>query len=276
MNAATRTRFVCCVLGVWASGCGLIQPVSDRAPIGATYHASSGGEADWAPGTSSCLLVFLPGIGDRAESFDREGFVEEAQRADVGCDLALVDAHFTYYLYQNVVRRVANDVLVDARARYDNIWLVGISIGGYGAMLTARAHPELVDGVILLAPMIGVPPREDNATEEVLAAGGLRAWPGVEGEIPRPRHLLREPRIVWDWLHDTVVNPGARGRLVLGYGTEDRRVPSYALLGDALPRDAVYRTSGAHDWPTWRALWAQMVRTRPWAPQTTGAAKRAP
>ena len=214
---------------------------------------------------TTCLLVLLPGIGDSDSAFEEHGFVEEARQADLECDLALVDAHFTYYLTQSVVERVSTDVLHEARRRgYRSVWLVGISLGGYGAMLTANAHPELVDGVVLLAPMVGVPPREDGLVREVIAAGGLHLWPGVEDNAPAPRHHFREPRIVWDWLRDTTLDPARTGRVVLGFGTEDHRADRYEIIAQALPAGTVMRAAGTHDWQTWRRLWRQLLERQPW------------
>lgn len=253
------------------AGCAVFRPVGDS--IETHYRAAPSAVAD---PSDRCLLVFLPGIGDSPRRFEHGGFLAEVRRASSGCDAALVDAHFTYYVTQQAVTRISTDVLRDARERgYARVWLVGVSIGGYGAMLTARAHPELVDGVVLLAPMIGVPPNEDNVEREVRAHGGLLAWSGLDG-VPSPPHHFRDPRLVWEWLRDSAADPRRANRVVLAYGTEDRRASRYDLVATALPRAQVFRASGAHDWPTWRLLWRQIVRAEPWrerpVPDDTGHA----
>ncbi|MCB9592884.1 MAG: alpha/beta hydrolase [Sandaracinaceae bacterium] len=260
----TPVAFVLAALGL-LSGCGVLRPT--HATISTHYYAADRGHAsvDEASGRAACLLVMLPGIGDSAQSFERHGFVEEARRAGLGCDVALVDAHFTYYLIQNAVERVSTDVLQDARDRgYRSVWLVGVSLGGYGAMLTARAHPELVDGLVLLAPMVGVPPSENDVAQEILAAGGLHRWSGLDTGADDPRHHFREARLAWDWLRVSTLDPRSAQTLVLAFGTEDTRAARYEVISEVLPAQAVFRCDGAHDWPTWRRLWREVLRAHPW------------
>lgn len=244
--------------------CSYMRPV--RAPIAADFHQESGEERDAllqlsSPRSRECLIVFLPGIGDRHEDFRSNGFVEDAEGN--GCDLALVDATFEYYLAQQAVRRIGEDVLAEAhRYGYRSIWLVGISLGGYGAVLTARAYPELVDGVVLIAPMLGLPPRADSVIDDVIAAGGLHAWQG--GAERTYRHHFQQPELVWSWLREHAFDDFDARPLILAYGTEDSHSTHHAVLADALPQSAVVRSPGAHDWPTWRRLWRDVVARRPW------------
>ncbi|MFK8004049.1 MAG: alpha/beta hydrolase [Polyangiales bacterium] len=260
------TRFV--LMALLCSGCAFFRPT--QATIDVDFHASSGDSAELisdlsSPRSRECLLVLLPGIGDRGESFRSNGFVEDAR--DQGCDFALVDATFEYYLAQEAVPRVATDVLYEARRYgYQKIWLVGISLGGYGAVLTARAHPELVDGVVLIAPMLGLPPRVDTVVDEVIAAGGLHQWDN--DTLSNYRHDFQEPRLVWTWLRDHAVIPRDERPLVLGFGAADRFAPRHEVLADALPSSSVFRAEGGHDWDTWRRLWQGIIAERPWEPAT--------
>lgn len=247
------------------SGCGLRFSAA-RIPTltsqgGSSLAASLSPRAE-RPSERDCLLVLLPGIGDSAESFQQNEFVSEAHARAPECDLILVDAHLVYYLEGSVETRLAVDVLSDGlRYGYRSVWLVGISLGGYGAVMTARAHPELVDGVVLIAPMLGMPPREDDAAAEIEAAGGLLAW---DGEVNSdPRHHFSEPRLVWEWLRDSA--RGSHAPTVLAYGREDRLAPRHLLLADAISPDRVFSTAGDHDWATWRQLWTKVLDSRPWA-----------
>ena len=250
-------------VAVVAGGCGVIRPAR---PELRTYYRGAGGETSQEGARDSdCLIVLLPGIGDSARAFVDQGFVAEARRADLACDLALVDAHFTYYLAQQAVERISVDVLADARRRgYREIWLAGISIGGYGAILTAREHPELVDGVVLLSPMIGVPPHDRSVIAEITEAGGLREWSGREAGREPPPHHFRDPSLAWSWLHDAAADPTREARFFVAFGTEDSRVSAYELLADALTPAQVVRASGAHDWTTWRWLWRAILTSPHW------------
>jgi pimeloyl-ACP methyl ester carboxylesterase len=255
-----------CLLAAVAltAGCSVLRPTPTPMPVA----LSSGGAQDasvdaWFEGEGgACLLVMLPGIGNSANAFVESGFLED--EGEGPCDLAIVDAHFAYYLTESLVERLTTDVLEEAEARgYASVWLVGVSLGGYGALLAAEAHPELVDGLVLIAPMLGVPPREPIVVEEIAAAGGLHRWPGPDPRA-RPRHLFAATRRVWGWLREATQSPSWDGRLVLAWGDADRRADRYAMVAEVLPPHAVHRAPGAHDWSTWRRLWRLVLADPPW------------
>lgn len=196
--------------------------------------------------SSDTLLVFLPGKGDRGADFERHGFLEISEHGSF--DVLAADAHFGYYAERMLVGRLHEDVILPARARgYEHIWLLGISAGGLGANLYARAHPDLVDGVILLAPY----PGEQALIEEIRAAGGLSNWSGESGagEIVH--------RELWRWLKQATEQPGFP-TIVLGYGSDDRFADAAVVLAERLPAERVFTTPGGHRWPAWRRLWGDI------------------
>ncbi len=65
------------------------------------------------------------------------------------------------------------DVVLPARAAgYDTIWLAGTSLGGIGALLYLRDHPDDLAGVLALAPYLG----EEGVIREIERAGGPASW----------------------------------------------------------------------------------------------------
>ena len=78
--------------------------------------------------------------GDRPREFDPR------------LDVIAADAHFGYYRARSVVDRLHEDLIAPVADRYERVWLVGISMGGFGSALYAMEHPDVVDGVIMLAP----------------------------------------------------------------------------------------------------------------------------
>jgi pimeloyl-ACP methyl ester carboxylesterase len=198
------------------------------------------------------LLVMLPGASSLPEEFLREGFVRALRERHLAVDVLLVDAHPGYYKDRTVLERLQADVIAPARAKgYRKIWLVGVSLGGLGALIQARAQPADADGLMLLAPYLG----ERRVTDAVQADGGLKAWRGAAPD-PVPDDLdLR----LWQWLQAYATEPAQRLPLVLGYALGDRLAPANRLLADSLPADRVFTTAGGHDWPEWRLLWKQML-----------------
>ncbi|MDM0042311.1 alpha/beta hydrolase-fold protein [Variovorax sp. J22G21] len=213
--------------------------------------ASPGARAD-------TLLVFLPGAFLKLEDFEREGFVSAVREHNLAADVMLVDANVSYYYDQSFIERLHAGVIEPQRARgYQSIWLVGISIGGFGALIHELARPGRVDGIVALAPYLGRRP----LGAEILKAGGLRAWRQPDGPPPDDE----ADRKLWPWLQQ-YADPAASRHippLYLGYGLSDRFAANHRLLAEVLPEGHVFTTEGGHDWPQWADLWRQMLDVLP-------------
>jgi len=237
---ALRALVAVGVLAVLSSGCARLMPT--KVPIGTElYPAVPGRQAE-------TLWVLLPGRGDPVTSFADHGFVGDARAAGVAADMVAVDAHAGYYAKNTIVERVWADVLAPARARgYRHIWLVGISLGGLGALSVVREHSDGVEGVLLIAPYLG----PEDLIGEIEAAGGPARWHAADPGQGFPR--------LWTWLAGHG-DAGARfpppfSPLLLGFGAGDRYVGGQRLLAGLLPADRVVVIPGGHDWSTWRQLW---------------------
>jgi pimeloyl-ACP methyl ester carboxylesterase len=195
-------------------------------------------------------VVFLPGRGDLPEDFYRQGFDRELREAGSACEVVAVDAHLGYYFERSIEDRLRQDVIAPARARgVDEIWLVGISLGGLGSVLYTKEHPREIDGIVILAPYLG----EEEVIDEIAAAGGLRVW---EAREPMERFDFRR---VWQWL-DSTARPGSgRPPIYLAYGEGDRFARANGLLADVLPPDRVITLPGRHTWRTWSRLWSAVL-----------------
>jgi pimeloyl-ACP methyl ester carboxylesterase len=218
---------------------------------------------------SDTLLVFLPGAFLKPEEFEREGFISAVRERDLAADALLVDADVSYYYDQTFIERLHHDILQPQRALgYKSLWLVGISIGGFGALIHELAKPGAVDGIVALAPYLGRRP----LGAEIHKAGGLRAWKAPEG--PPPDEEV--DRKLWPWLQQYAAAKPATELppLYLGFGLADRFASNHRLLAEALPAGRVFTTEGGHDWPQWSQLWRKMLDVLPLA-QRNGR-KRAP
>lgn len=195
---------------------------------------------------SRTLIVFLPGIDDVAEDFERRGFIQELRREGVPADAVALDAHYGYYARRVIVERITQDAVHAAQASgYRRIWLVGASMGGFGAAWYAAHHPAHVAGVLLLAPYLG----EKALIDEIAAAGGLRGWnPGAVPASDHARHL-------WAWFKQVVDEEAPPVQIHLGYGVGDMFARANALLAAALPGAQVFAIPGRHDWHTWKKIW---------------------
>ncbi|RRH81774.1 alpha/beta hydrolase [Variovorax beijingensis] len=207
---------------------------------------------------SDTLLVFLPGAYLKPDEFEREGFISAVRERHLAADSLLVDADVSYYYDQTLSERLHADVIEPQRAKgYKSIWLVGISIGGFGALIHELSRPGSVDGIVALAPYLG----RRVLGAEILKAGGLRTWQAPAGPLPDEE----VDRKLWPWFQQYLEPQKSQSlpQLYLGFGLSDRFASNHKLLADALPEGRVFTTEGGHDWPQWRQLWRNVLDVLP-------------
>jgi pimeloyl-ACP methyl ester carboxylesterase len=222
--------------------CGCVGSMRAPVPMRLAEHA--------APATpAQCLFVFLPGMGDRAETFEKRGFVDAIRQRNLSADVHAADATFGYYLKGTFLERLNADVITPAKARgYREIWLVGPSMGGFGTLFYSRAHTADITGVLAIAPFLG----EKEVIKEIIEAGGLKNWvapPRVE--TPDRDNYQRE---LWRWLQAATRGQEPAPLIFAGYGTSDRLSISDSLLTAELPPSRVFLTEGGHEWPAWQRI----------------------
>jgi pimeloyl-ACP methyl ester carboxylesterase len=207
------------------------------------------------------LLVMLPGAHLSPSEFAEHGFVAELRARHAAVDAIAVALNSDDYLAGDVAARLHDAVIAPAMARgYARLWLLGISLGGMGALLHARAYPQVVDGAILLAPFLAT----RGTIAEVIAAGGLDAWePGPLPSTDIERGLL-------SWLKSRPFPLDGRPMLLLGHGAADRYADASRLLYGQVPPAHVAVTDGGHDWPTWTKLWRLLLDVSPMAAKAAG------
>jgi pimeloyl-ACP methyl ester carboxylesterase len=225
------------MLVVFFSGCATF----DKIPMDVLTYENPDREA-----ARLRLIVFLRGIGGSHHSFEEEGLVADVWARGLPFDMAAPNAHFGYYGDRNLVTRLKEDVIDPARARgCKNIWLVGVSMGGLGALLYLMERPEDIAGVYLISPFLGT----QSFLGEIEAAGGVRQWaPG--------RNIAEKDwqRLLWHWMKTAIADHPDK-IVYLGYGTDDPYKSGPQLLATLLPPDRVYAIDGGHDYQTFKALW---------------------
>ncbi len=198
------------------------------------------------------LIVMLPGVYDKPQDFLDQGFVKAVRDRSINADVQLADAHLGYYNNQQIVNRLHDEVMMPAKAKgYQKIWLVGISLGGYGSMLYSMSKPGLVDGWFTMAPYMG----SREVPTEVQSQGGLQTWSSsVQGNLDVD---------LWRWLKGYTQQKPDLPLAYIGFGTSDRFVKPNTLLADALPKERSFAIPGGHDWETWLKLWAGFLDVAP-------------
>jgi pimeloyl-ACP methyl ester carboxylesterase len=234
-------RFCLVLFALWlTTGCA-IQP-APTVPMERLYYGSDDAK-------HRTLVVFLPGGGDLAKDFANKGWVRAMETRNIAMRAVAAGAYYGYYQQGSFIERLREDVIKPARAEgYDRIWLVGMSMGGWGSLLYAREHPEDIIGIVLLAPFIA----PGKTIDEIYRAGGLDAWQ------PQPIEGEHDSRTAIKWLKDYRGGPG-EPRVYIGYGQRDRFARSIQLLRARLPAENIIEVIGGHEWTTWNKLWKMFL-----------------
>ena len=191
------------------------------------------------------LVVLLPGRHSLPGEFVREGFVSRVRASRPDARIVVPDLHLGYYRKQTMAERLHQDVIAPAKSSgIDHVTLVGISMGGMGAMIYDLEHPGEVREIILLSPFLGDP----SVIDDISIQGGLSRW-RPEGEAPDAfsRRLWLRVRESWLTRRDRPV-------LQLGCGENDRLAATTRLAAAELTPATTLWLHGGHDWPTWNRL----------------------
>lgn len=194
------------------------------------------------------LVVLLPGRYSLPSEFEREGFVDLVKKAHPNARIVVPDLHIGYYKKQQATKRLHEDIILPARKQgITDVTLVGISMGGLGAVTYALEYPETKADLILLSPFIG----DESVIADIKGQGGLDQWKPV-GEEPD-----RFSRRLWLELRDQWKN--GRPNVRLGCGKSDRLAPASKLMAEEfLSNDDMLWLEGDHDWKTWNALYEEL------------------
>ncbi|MFT3923405.1 MAG: alpha/beta fold hydrolase [Myxococcales bacterium] len=239
-----RLRMLLGLLGWLAlSGCNYLRVT--REPMEKTIFVGRG------PDKARGAIVLLPGFGDRPETFQEQGFVRGLVQVAPDYDVVGADAHFGYYRNRNLLARLQKDVIGPLVAQgYRELWLIGASMGGHGAVAYARAHPEKIAGVMLFAPYMG----PGEVVDEVKRAGGLCQY-----QVP-PYQDTREgfARANFGWLKQAACSSGSP-QIWLAVGDQDGLLAADRVLADVLPRERVLILPGKHGWKVWTPAVRQLA-----------------
>ncbi len=130
------------------SACYYLQRA--EVPIASDYYRYSDDTSN------RTLVILLPGIGESVLQFQQYGVVEQIASCQSRANILGVEAHYSYYQQQLITERLHEDVILPARERgIESIWLVGISMGGFGSLLYREAYPDDLEGIIVMAPYLG-------------------------------------------------------------------------------------------------------------------------
>lgn len=200
------------------------------------------------------LIVLLHGKGGKTSDFEKAGFIQAIRDKGLLVDMIAVNGHLGYYFKRTLIERLRVDIIKPAIDRgYKHIWLVGVSVGGLGAILYSMNYPEEIDGILLLAPFMG----NSGSIELIVKSGGISSW---EPDTARIKKWQKE---LWNYIKEVTARSDEKPLIYLAYGTDDEYGPTSKVLEEVVPPERVFKSKGGHNWHAWIALWKDFIDNSP-------------
>jgi hypothetical protein len=196
-------------------------------------------------GGNATRIVLLPGAYHALQEFVDAGFDQALRDRNLAAELILVAPELAHLNDHSWLAQLHDQVIAPARARGGELWLGGVSLGGFMALRFAAEGTPALDGLCLLAPYLG----SRIVATEIAARGALSSW-----TPPAELSDTDDERRVWRYVQSLSTLPAAP-LVFLGLGSEDRFADTQRLLAAALPPRCTRVIAGGHDWPVWRTLW---------------------
>ena len=216
-----------------ASSCVYLNPASK--PIPSKYYNYND--------SNSTLILLLPGFGDSPVSFIKHDTVEQILACQPNANILGVDSHFAYFRTSTIVERLHEDIIKPASdAGMQNIWLLGVSMGGLGSLLYQQQYPDMVEAVVVMAPYIG---EWDELSVYQTGDENLR-------ESINPEFIQ-----LWDGLANSATTDPT---ITLAFGENDKSSKQLRWFASLLDDSKVVRASGGHRWTVWNKLWPEALR----------------
>lgn len=243
----TRQHFARLLFTLTLVGCRAVPATAPRPVRKQIYEP--------AAGLATELVVLLPGRFSRPEEFEEKEIVALVRQRRPSARIIAPDLHLRYYLNRTAGTCLWEEIIAPAKDRGLPVTLIGVSLGGLGALITALEHPSAIREVLLLAPYLG----ENKLGNEIRAAGGLREW---NPQSPHTSGQDQAMRLLWARLRSCWLQPaGPPMSVSLACGKGDRHLPMNRLLAEAtLPKANWHELKGGHDWRTWRQAAELMLK----------------
>lgn len=231
-------RYLVLILSPFLLSCGIYP----KEPILLTSFPATGQSAQH-------LIILLAGQGAEKDYFENHDWIAMARAHEVEVDFITPHAHLGYYMTNSLVTRLKEDVIVPAKKKgYKSISIVGISMGGFGAILCSRALADEIDRIYLIAPYLG----KDYVHDEIRTAGSLKQW-----QI-KPENREEWTYFIWQHLKEMTEGKQAEDKIFLAYGEQDSN-KGIELLARAMPQKNVIHIPGGHKDVIFTQLWKMML-----------------
>jgi pimeloyl-ACP methyl ester carboxylesterase len=237
-----RSQLLCLLTALAAlpmSACQLLLPRPTR-PLRKLQFDSQGNEARE-------LVLLLPGRLSPPEEFVQFGIVDLVRKQRPLARIVAPDLHLGYYMRGLADVYLHEEIISPAKKQGLRVTIIGVSMGGLGALTYSLRFPGEVDEMLLLSPFVG----EKELLAEIERAGGLEKW---ESPVETPRSKAEALQKMWieikrQWLSRS----GPPFPIALAVGKSDRLLASNRFFARyILKPDQLIEIEGGHDWDCWK------------------------
>lgn len=193
------------------------------------------------------LVLLLPGRLSPPEEFVQYGIVDLVRKERPLTRIVAPDLHLGYYMRGLADVCLHEEIIGPAKKQGLRVMIIGVSMGGLGALTYSLRYPGQVDEMGLLSPFVG----EKELLAEIEKAGGLENW---SSPVVTPRSKSEALQKLWmEMKRQWLSRCGPPFAISLVVGKSDKLLTSNRFFARALLKpDQVIEIEGGHDWDCWR------------------------
>lgn len=232
-------QFMTALVALPMSACRLLLPQPTR-PLRKLEFEPNGNVARE-------LVLLLPGRLSPPEEFVQFGIVDLIQKARPMARIVAPDLHLGYYMSGLADACLHEEIIGPAKKQGLRVTIIGVSMGGLGALTYSLRYPGQVDEMFLLSPFIG----DKALLAEIEQAGGLEKW---ESPVGTPRNKAEALQKMWSEIkRQWLSRSGPPFPIALAVGKGDRLLSSNRFFARSILKPhQLIEIEGGHDWDCWR------------------------
>jgi pimeloyl-ACP methyl ester carboxylesterase len=232
-------RFMTAVAALPMSACRLLLPPPTR-PLRKLQFEPQGNE-------TRELVLLLPGRLSPPEEFVEFGIVDLVRKERPLARIVAPDLHLGYYMRGLADSCLHEEIIGPAKKQGLRVTIIGVSMGGLGALTYSLRFPGEVDEMLLLSPFVG----DKQLLAEIERAGGLEKW---ESPVGTPRSKAEALQKMWiEMKRQWLSRSGPPFPIALAVGKSDKLLTSNQFFAlSILKPDQLIEIEGGHDWDCWR------------------------
>jgi pimeloyl-ACP methyl ester carboxylesterase len=239
MMRAKFLRFMMTLATLPMSACRLLLPAATRPMRKLQFDPQDNETRE--------LILLLPGRLSPPEEFVQFGIVDLVRKHRPQARIVAPDLHLGYYMKGLVDTCMHEEIIDPAKQQGLSVTIIGISMGGLGALIYSLRFPGKVDEMFLLSPFVG----DQKLLAEIEKAGGLKNW---SSPVETPRSKSEALQKLWmEMKRQWLPHSGPPFPFTLVVGKSDKLLSSNQFFAHSILKpDQLIEIEGGHEWDCWQ------------------------